>query len=58
MTARTARLWIILAGVAAVAVATLSGSAAALVGGCLFCVACVVALVALDGQRKRGRTRR
>lgn len=58
MTARTARWWIVLAGLAVVAAATLSGSPLALAAGGMLCVACSVALVALDGQRKRGRTRR
>jgi len=58
MTARTARWWIVLAGVAAVAAAALSGSGWSLAAGGMFCLACAVALVALDGQRKRGRTRR
>ena len=58
MTARTARWWIVLAGIAVVAAAALSGSTLALAAGGMFCLACATALVALDSQRKRGRTRR
>jgi hypothetical protein len=52
------RWWIVLAGLTAVVTGVLSGSGLALAAGGMFCVACSLALGALDGQRKRGRTRR
>lgn len=58
MTARVMRWWIVLAGLTAVVTGVLSGSGLALAAGGMFCVACSLALGALDGQRKRGRTRR
>jgi hypothetical protein len=58
MTARTARLWIVLAGAAAVAAATLDGSETALAAGGMLCLALALAVMALDSQRKRRKTRR
>ena len=58
MTARVMRWWIVLAGLAAVVTGMLSGSALGEAAGGILCIACSLALFRLDGQRKRGRTRR
>jgi O-antigen ligase len=58
MTARTARWWVLLAGSAAALWATLNGSSLAEGAAGAFCLLLVLFLVRLDGQRKRGRTRR
>lgn len=58
MTARTARWWIVLAGLAVVVAVTLDGSETALAAGGMLCLALAVAVTALDSQRKRRGTRR
>lgn len=58
MTARTARWWIVLAGLTVVAVSTVAGTGYALMAGGMLCIALAVAATALDSQRKRGKTRR
>lgn len=58
MTARALRWWTVLAGSAAALWATLNGSPLAEGAAGAFCIVLVLFLVRLDGQRKRGRTRR
>jgi hypothetical protein len=58
MTDRALRWWAVLAGCGAALWATLNGSPLAEGWAGVFCVLLVLLLVRLDGQRKRGRTRR
>jgi hypothetical protein len=58
MTARTARLWAVLAALGAVTAAALDGTALASAAAGALCVLLAGFLVSLDGLRKRGRTRR
>jgi hypothetical protein len=58
MTARTARWWAVLVALVTVVTATVAGTGLALVAGGMICVGLALAVMALDSQRKRGRTRR
>jgi hypothetical protein len=58
MTTRTARLWAVLAGLAAIVVSTLAGTVLSEVLAGIACILLAAFLVALDGLRKRGHTRR
>ena len=58
MTPRTARLWAVLAALGVVIAATLAGTVTATVLAGVVLIGTSLFLVALDGLRKRGRTRR